>query len=823
VAAPVVEGVAETAVSTAGTSHAVTLPASIAASDLVLIIMDIGSTSATLNALTDWTESLDEALANGLKIIRYTGTGVPSTPTFISTAATRSASIAYRISGADKGTAPQIATTASGTSATPDPPSITPTGGVSKDYLSITFYGAAGEEADDDTWSDTPPTNWTPSPPRQKACGVAGTNLGGMIAAAERAITTGSAIDPGTFAKDVSAAWRAQHILIHPAAAVELDLSPITVTVSLADLTAGPPPPEVSLSPVTVTASLGTVVLTPTVAIGAGTGDITLTAGTPFEATGSVTESTGLTLPSGLADGDYTILFCCLNSSTGTISPPAGWDETFPDAQSTASTSHVTAIYSRKWQSGDTDPVVTCSSGRLAVLPVKVSGADASTLVEGTVGSTSQASATTSVDAPSQSSTVSKLLVTMHSGRHATAGTIITWTVDAAMTELAEAAGRAVAATNATLVVAQEVITAGSTTGTRTATASDTATGSRGISMLLKSAPSAGITFTVTPGTLDPQVPSGGAVALDPITVTVSLASLTATPTVNLSPVTVTIGEGTVVPTPSVGLAPVTVTLSLGALSFAPSVNLSPITVTVSLASLTLTPTVNLSPITATASLGTVIPRPTAALSPVIVTTTPGTLVPTPSVGLSPVTATLSLGTILPEAVTPGAVSLTPITTTLSLGTVSPRPTVGLSPLTILLTLGTVSARPTVGLAPISIGLGLGTVDPNPIVGLAPVTVTTTPGTLSLTPKVDLNPISVGLGLETVFPVAQPVNIQLSPVTSTLSLGTVAASPPLATALPLFAIASSTARFDTTAGQPRWDTHAGPTRWAVEPTTSGGA
>jgi hypothetical protein len=221
---PVIEGVAESSLATAGTSHPVTLPASIAESDLVLILMDIGSTSATLNALTDWTESLDEAVANGLKIIRYTGAGVPSEPTFVTTASTRSAQFAYRISGADKSIAPQIGTTATGTSATPNPPSVTPTGGVSKDYLSIPFYGAAGEELDDDTWSDTPPSGWSPTPPRQKSCGTAGTNLGGLIAAAERAITQGTAIDPGTFAKDVSAAWRAQHVLIHPLATPVFDL-----------------------------------------------------------------------------------------------------------------------------------------------------------------------------------------------------------------------------------------------------------------------------------------------------------------------------------------------------------------------------------------------------------------------------------------------------------------------------------------------------------------------------------------------------------------------------------------------------------------------
>ena len=213
---PTPEGTAETAVSTAGTSHLITLPASIVDTDYVLILMAIGSTAATINALTGWQLNLNENVANGLKIMRWNGAGVPTNPTFVTTAATRSASIAWRISGADTSFSPQIATTATGTSATPDPPaSATPAFGT-QDYLFITFFGAAGEEADDDTWSDTPPTNYLPSPPLQKSCGTAGTNLGGLIAAAYRQLNTGSAEDPGTFAKDVSAAWRAQTIILAP-------------------------------------------------------------------------------------------------------------------------------------------------------------------------------------------------------------------------------------------------------------------------------------------------------------------------------------------------------------------------------------------------------------------------------------------------------------------------------------------------------------------------------------------------------------------------------------------------------------------------------
>lgn len=210
--------------------------------------------------------------------------------------------------------------------------------------------------------------------------------------------------------------------------------------------------------------------------------DITFTAGTPFQPTASVTSGT-ISLPSGLTNGDYTFLYCTLNATTGVITGPAGWSTALASVQSTASTSHVVAIYYKKWVSGDTDPTVTCTSGRLAVLPVKVSGADGTNPLEGSVGSTSQGAATTSVDAPSQTASTATKLVTMHSGRSASANVFITWTGNAGMTEIGEAGGQSTTQTNASLGVYSESITAGAT-GTRTATASTTATGSRGVSML---------------------------------------------------------------------------------------------------------------------------------------------------------------------------------------------------------------------------------------------------------------------------------------------------------------------------------------------------
>lgn len=217
---PVVAEAIEGSTNSAGTNHVITHP-TVVAGELWILILDKGSTSATVNAHALWTELLDEALANGLYIAyRWTDGTEGASSTIVTSASTRDAHITYRITGAENPAtqAPQIGTTSAGTSATPDPPaSAAP--GATKDFLFITFYGAALEEADDDTWSDTPPTNFTPSPPRQKACGTAGTNLGGLIAAAERQLNTGVAQNPGTFAKDVSAAWRAQTIMVHPSSA----------------------------------------------------------------------------------------------------------------------------------------------------------------------------------------------------------------------------------------------------------------------------------------------------------------------------------------------------------------------------------------------------------------------------------------------------------------------------------------------------------------------------------------------------------------------------------------------------------------------------
>lgn len=212
---PTVQGTATSSTNTAGTSHTFTLPSSIAAGELLLLLVNIGSTAATFNALAGWTELLDENSVGGLKVIYKIAAGADSNPTFTSSASTRSAGIAFRISGHNSGTnAPEVGTTATATSTNPDPPNLSVSGGATKDYLWIAFCGSSGEQADDGTYCTAFPTNYS-SNQLQKACGTVGTNLGGMIACATRNLN-GTSDNPGTFTVSENDVWRAQTVVVHP-------------------------------------------------------------------------------------------------------------------------------------------------------------------------------------------------------------------------------------------------------------------------------------------------------------------------------------------------------------------------------------------------------------------------------------------------------------------------------------------------------------------------------------------------------------------------------------------------------------------------------
>jgi hypothetical protein len=189
------------------------------AGNLILILCDKGTPAASdwsFNSLAGWTELLDENVTNGITMWYRVSDGAEgATVTMTSAQAIRSAETAYQISGAENPAtqAPQLSTVATGTSANPNATTCTPTGGA-KDYLWITMFGQAGEQADDDTLTTATPTNY--GSPIEKTCGVAGTNLGGMIASAHWTNNAASD-DAGAWTSSDTTAWRAYTIAVHPA------------------------------------------------------------------------------------------------------------------------------------------------------------------------------------------------------------------------------------------------------------------------------------------------------------------------------------------------------------------------------------------------------------------------------------------------------------------------------------------------------------------------------------------------------------------------------------------------------------------------------
>ena len=220
---PIVQATEESNSPIAETSHIVKIPGGVEQSDLVII--HFGHAQAvSLNALTDWTELVDVSSTNAEFIIyRYWDSSPPPATIQLTTSGnTKGSMIAWRISGAIN--APEHSTVATGTSTSPNATTCTPTGGA-KDYLWISVFNQAGEEADDDTWCTAAP----PSPPvaftnlLMKSSGTAGAVSTNCQNAGATANLNAASLDAGSFTTVQSLAWRAYTIAIHPAPPIFVD------------------------------------------------------------------------------------------------------------------------------------------------------------------------------------------------------------------------------------------------------------------------------------------------------------------------------------------------------------------------------------------------------------------------------------------------------------------------------------------------------------------------------------------------------------------------------------------------------------------------
>jgi hypothetical protein len=212
-------GGAATSGSTAATSHAVVMPATVSAGALLVVLGRVAVAGAV--SATGWTVNQDSS--DGSDDVTFwayrdtlaDGTEDGTSVTF-SHGNGKMAAISYSITGAEDPATqpPQASTVATGTTATVDPTTCTPTGGA-KDYLWLWFGGWEGEQ----TLSKTAATNYGTNDV-DVSTGTGGaitTNC--QIKAGNRQLNAASE-DPGSVTLSASDDWTAWTLAVHPVSAV---------------------------------------------------------------------------------------------------------------------------------------------------------------------------------------------------------------------------------------------------------------------------------------------------------------------------------------------------------------------------------------------------------------------------------------------------------------------------------------------------------------------------------------------------------------------------------------------------------------------------
>jgi hypothetical protein len=189
------------------TTHAAALPASISSGDLLLLFVSISTAANTLTTPSGWT-----SLFNTTNTIRFacyykvaSGSEGASVNVTASTAE-KWACNSYRVTGY-QGT-PEAGTSATGSSANPNPPSVSPSWGSAK-----TLWIAASADNALSTTTPTAPTDYGNLVNHSHT--VIGINQ--LRTASVRRELEASSEDPGTFTLGGSGAWVAQTVAVRPA------------------------------------------------------------------------------------------------------------------------------------------------------------------------------------------------------------------------------------------------------------------------------------------------------------------------------------------------------------------------------------------------------------------------------------------------------------------------------------------------------------------------------------------------------------------------------------------------------------------------------
>jgi hypothetical protein len=187
------------------TSHTVNLPANISAGDLLIVFFSCDANETVTWPIGDgWASIFHQTNANTLDIGYKIADGTEGATITVTTgSAEQSAHISYRITGNHRYAAPEVSTGATGNSTSPNPDSLTPTGGA-KDYLWIAVEGNDAGEA-----ASAYPSNYT-----NGQTNAVGTTGGANIAVARRELNASSE-DPAAFTIPLKK-WIACTVAVHP-------------------------------------------------------------------------------------------------------------------------------------------------------------------------------------------------------------------------------------------------------------------------------------------------------------------------------------------------------------------------------------------------------------------------------------------------------------------------------------------------------------------------------------------------------------------------------------------------------------------------------
>ena len=208
---PAVAGTATSSRASNVAADSVTLPASVASGDLVLVF-HYSDGALTRTFPSPWVE-IKDALCSGsscnIGVGYLIASGGETSVTVTKSVAERFTAISARITGWHGTTAPEISTGASGSSTTPDPDSVTASWGSDDNlFIAVNVFDNSAGAGVTSAW----PTNYTGSNVQSPDITSAGR---GAIGTRDLAAASD---DPGTFTISPTDQWWAGTVVVRPAA-----------------------------------------------------------------------------------------------------------------------------------------------------------------------------------------------------------------------------------------------------------------------------------------------------------------------------------------------------------------------------------------------------------------------------------------------------------------------------------------------------------------------------------------------------------------------------------------------------------------------------